>query len=40
MMAWPLPLRTLLLSLLMVAALTWVVIPSLKRLFRGWLSAG
>jgi antibiotic biosynthesis monooxygenase (ABM) superfamily enzyme len=37
MSAWPLPLRTLLLSALTVAALTWLVIPSLTRLFRGWL---
>ena len=34
---WPLPLRTLLISGLMVAALSWVVIPLLTRLFRGWL---
>ena len=37
MAAWPLPLRTLLLSGMMVASLTWFVIPSLTRLFRGWL---
>lgn len=37
--AWPLPLRTLLLSALMVGALTWLVIPSLTRLFRGWLAS-
>jgi uncharacterized protein len=37
MAAWPLPLQTLLLSVLMVATLTWLVIPSLTRLFRGWL---
>ena len=35
---WPLPLRTLLISGLMVGALTWVVIPLLTRLFRGWLT--
>jgi antibiotic biosynthesis monooxygenase (ABM) superfamily enzyme len=35
---WPLPLRTLLISVLMVLALTWVVIPSLTRLFARWLS--
>jgi antibiotic biosynthesis monooxygenase (ABM) superfamily enzyme len=35
---WPLPLRTLLISGLMVVALTWVVIPLLTRLFRGWLT--
>ena len=34
---WPLPLRTLLISGLMVGALTWAVIPLLTRLFRGWL---
>lgn len=38
MAGWPLPLRTLLLSLLMVAALTWVVIPSLTSLCRRWLA--
>lgn len=37
MAAWPLLLRTLLLSVLMVLAMTWFVIPSLTRLFRGWL---
>jgi uncharacterized protein len=37
MATWPLPLRTLLLSATMVAALTWLVIPTLSRLFRGWL---
>jgi len=35
---WPLPLRTLALSVLMVAVLTWLVMPVLTRLFRGWLS--
>jgi hypothetical protein len=40
MAAWPLPLRTLLLSVMMVTALTWVVIPSLTRLFRDWLAGG
>ena len=35
---WPLPLRTLLISVLMVLALTWVVIPNLTRLFAGWLN--
>jgi phosphohistidine phosphatase SixA len=38
MAPWPLPLRTLLLSVLMVTALTWVVTPSLTRLFRDWLA--
>lgn len=37
MATWPLLLRTLLLSVLMVLAMTWLVIPSLTRLFRGWL---
>jgi hypothetical protein len=39
MSAWPLPLRTLLLSVLMVITLTWVIIPVLTRTFRGWLTA-
>jgi antibiotic biosynthesis monooxygenase (ABM) superfamily enzyme len=34
---WPLPLQTLLISVIMVITLTWLVIPSLTRLFRGWL---
>jgi hypothetical protein len=38
MATWPLLLRTLLLSMLMVVAMTWLVIPSLTRLFRGWLT--
>ena len=37
MVTWPLPLRTLLLSALMAPAMTWLVIPSLTRLFRSWL---
>ena len=37
MATWPLLLRTLLLSGLMVVAMTWLVIPSLTRLFRSWL---
>jgi hypothetical protein len=36
---WPLPLRTLLISVLMVLGLTWVVIPNLTRLFAGWLAS-
>jgi antibiotic biosynthesis monooxygenase (ABM) superfamily enzyme len=36
--AWPLVLRTLAISVLMVLALTWVVIPNLTRLFARWLS--
>jgi len=35
---WPLPLRTLAISVLMVLALTWVVIPTLTRVFASWLS--
>ena len=37
MAGWPLVLKTLLLSVLMVTAMTWLVIPSLSRLFRSWL---
>ena len=33
-------LRTLVLSVLMVAALTWFVMPLLTRLFSGWLQGG
>ena len=39
MAGWPLMLRTLLISVLMAGALTWVVLPALTRLFRGWLLA-
>jgi uncharacterized protein len=39
MTGWPLPLRTLVLSVLMVSALTWVIVPTLLRLFRPWLLA-
>ena len=39
MAGWPLVLRTLLISGLMVNALTWVVLPALTRLFRVWLLA-
>lgn len=35
---WPLPLRTLVLTALMVPTLTWLVIPTLTRFFRGWLA--
>lgn len=35
---WPLPVRTLLLSTLMVGALTWLVTPALTRLFGRWLT--
>jgi antibiotic biosynthesis monooxygenase (ABM) superfamily enzyme len=34
---WPLALRTLVLSVLMVVALTWLVMPSLTRLLGRWL---
>ena len=37
MAAWPLGLRTLVLSALMVVTLTWLVIPALTRLLRHWL---
>jgi uncharacterized protein len=37
MTEWPLPLRTLLLSAIMVVSLTWLVMPGLTRLFRAWL---
>lgn len=36
---WPLPLRTLVLTAVMVPTLTWVVIPALTRFFRAWLAA-
>jgi antibiotic biosynthesis monooxygenase (ABM) superfamily enzyme len=36
--SWPLPLRTLLISVLMVVGLTWVVIPFLTRTFAAWLA--
>jgi antibiotic biosynthesis monooxygenase (ABM) superfamily enzyme len=39
MAGWPLALRTLLISVLMVNALTWIVLPALTRLFRAWLLA-
>ena len=35
---WPLALRTLVLSVTMVTALTWVIMPRLTRLFRPWLA--
>jgi antibiotic biosynthesis monooxygenase (ABM) superfamily enzyme len=37
MARWPLALRTLVLSVLMVSTLTWLVMPVLMRLFRAWL---
>lgn len=36
--SWPLVLRTLLLSVLMVASLTWLIMPAMTRLFRPWLT--
>jgi antibiotic biosynthesis monooxygenase (ABM) superfamily enzyme len=38
MATWPLALKTLPLSVLMVVAMTWVVVPALTRLFRSWLA--
>jgi antibiotic biosynthesis monooxygenase (ABM) superfamily enzyme len=38
MATWPLPLRTLVISVMMVVGLTWVVIPYLTRTFAGWLA--
>jgi uncharacterized protein len=37
MAGWPLALRALVLSGLMVTAMTWVIVPVMTRLFRGWL---
>jgi antibiotic biosynthesis monooxygenase (ABM) superfamily enzyme len=37
MSGWPLAVRALVLSGVMVAAMTWVIVPVLRRLFRGWL---
>jgi antibiotic biosynthesis monooxygenase (ABM) superfamily enzyme len=37
--SWPLVLRTLVLSVTMVVALTWLIMPRLTRLFGGWLHA-
>jgi antibiotic biosynthesis monooxygenase (ABM) superfamily enzyme len=39
MAAWPLALRTLVLSVTMVVALTWFVMPRLTRLFGPWLAS-
>jgi antibiotic biosynthesis monooxygenase (ABM) superfamily enzyme len=39
MASWPLLLRTLLLSVLMSVAMTWLVMPSLTRFFGRWLAA-
>jgi len=37
MASWPLVLRTLVVSVTMVVALTWLVMPRLTRLCRAWL---
>jgi hypothetical protein len=37
MAGWPVALRALVLSGLMVAAMTWIIVPVLTRLFRSWL---
>ena len=37
MAGWPLAVRALVVSGLMVAAMTWVIVPVMTRLFRGWL---
>ena len=37
MESWPLPLRTLLVSVVMVIALMWLILPFLMRVFRSWL---
>jgi uncharacterized protein len=39
MASWPLMLRTLVLSVTMVVALTWLIMPRLTRLLGGWLHA-
>jgi antibiotic biosynthesis monooxygenase (ABM) superfamily enzyme len=40
MRGWPLPLQTLLVTLLLVPLLTFAIFPLLNRAFRGWLSSG
>jgi hypothetical protein len=35
--SWPLVLRTLAVSVVMVVSLTWLVMPGLTRVFRAWL---
>jgi antibiotic biosynthesis monooxygenase (ABM) superfamily enzyme len=37
MVGWPLAVRTLVVSVLMVTMLTWVIMPGLTRLGRSWL---
>jgi antibiotic biosynthesis monooxygenase (ABM) superfamily enzyme len=36
--SWPLVLRSLVLSVLIVVALTWLIMPALTRLFHRWLA--
>jgi antibiotic biosynthesis monooxygenase (ABM) superfamily enzyme len=38
MATWPLALRTLVVSVLMVGVLSWLVMPGLTRLLRPWLT--
>jgi antibiotic biosynthesis monooxygenase (ABM) superfamily enzyme len=38
MASWPLALRTFVISVTMVVALTWLVMPRLTQLFRPWLA--
>ena len=38
MAGWPLPVRTLLISVIMVITLTWVLLPALTRVFGPWLA--
>jgi hypothetical protein len=37
MEGWPLPLRTLLVTLILVPALTWVIFPLLRSILARWL---
>lgn len=37
METWPLPLRTLLVTLMLVPIVVYVLVPLLNRVFRGWL---
>ena len=36
---WRLPLRSLVVSALMVVGLTWFVLPPLMRVFHGWMTS-
>lgn len=38
METWPLPLRTLLVSVVMVVVLSWLILPLLTRVLQGWMS--